>query len=109
MKANVLKKIEGVKKLPDMYGNDRAHQIVQYSREKCSTYSQYKKQQSKDPGMLKDLDEWCAQCVKQMSCPSPTSFANASNNDEDEDRVGEIKFDVVDVEGLIDFASQAGG
>lgn len=44
-----------------------------------------------------------------MSCPSPTSFANASNNDEDEDRVGEIKFDVVDVEGLIDFASQAGG
>lgn len=25
MKANVLKKIEGVKKLPDMYGNDRTH------------------------------------------------------------------------------------
>ena len=56
-KANVRKKIEGVKKLREKYGHESTHIFAQFSKEACSTYLQYKKQSNKDPGMPRDLEE----------------------------------------------------
>ncbi len=56
-KANIRKKIEGVKKLWEKYGHESTHIFAQFSKEECSTYLQYKKQSNKDPGMPRDLEE----------------------------------------------------
>ena len=63
--------------------------FAQFSKEECSTYLQYKKQSSKDPGMPRDLQEQCAQCIEQMTCQSPTGSLNASDAEgEDGDKEG---------------------
>jgi predicted ribosome quality control (RQC) complex YloA/Tae2 family protein len=56
-KANVRKKIEGVQRLREKYGHESTHLFVQFSKDECSTYLQYKMQSNKDPGMPKDLQE----------------------------------------------------
>ena len=56
-KANIRKKIEGVKKLREKYGHESTHIFAQFSKEECSTYLQYKKQSNKDPGMPRDLEK----------------------------------------------------
>ncbi len=56
-KANVAKKIEGVKALRAKYGYESTHLFARFSKEECLTYLQYKKKSNKDPGMPKDLQE----------------------------------------------------
>ena len=56
-KANIAKKIEGVKMLHEKYGHESTHSFALFSKEECSTYLQYKKQSNKDPGMPMDLKE----------------------------------------------------
>jgi hypothetical protein len=56
-KANIAKKIEGVKMLHAKYGHENTHLFAQFSKEEHSTYLQYKKQSNKDPGMPKNLQE----------------------------------------------------
>ena len=58
--------------------------FAQFSKEECSTYLQYKKQSSKDPGMPRDLQERCARCIEWMARPSPAPSPNVSD-DEGED------------------------
>ena len=102
-KANVRKKIEGVKKLREKYGHESTHIFNQFSKKECSTYLQYKKQSNKDPGMPRDLEERRARCIEWMTRPSPTASPAASDDE------GEIQLDVMDcVDGLMEFATQAG-
>ena len=54
-KANVIKKIEGVQRLQEKYGQESTHLFVRFSKDECSTYLQYKKQSNKDPGMPRAL------------------------------------------------------
>jgi len=94
-KAQLEKKINGVKKL------------------------QYKKQSNKDPGMPKELQDQRLRCVEWMARPSPTASPTASDDEGDdilaenataEEQEGEMQFDVMDcVDGLMEFATQAGG
>ena len=69
--------------------------------------------------MPKELQECRLHCVEWMDHPSPTASPTAGD-DEGEDRLpdnttaeeaeGELEFDVMDcVDGLIEFATQAGG
>ncbi len=69
--------------------------------------------------MPKDLQERRARCVEWMNRPSPTASPTASD-DEYEDGLpdgategeaeGEFQLDVMDcVDGLMEFAAQAGG
>ena len=105
--------------LRDKYGHESKHLFANFSKEECSTYLQYKKQSNKDPGMPKELQERRLHCVEGMDRPSPTASPTASD-DEGEDRLpdnataeeaeGELEFDVMGcVDGLIEFATQAGG
>jgi hypothetical protein len=118
-KAQVAKKIKGVKMMRDKYGHESTHLFANFSKEECSTYLQYKKQSNKDPGMPKELQERRLRCVEWMGRPSPTASPTASD-DEGEDGLaidttaeeaeGELEFDVMDcVDGLMEFATQAGG
>ena len=114
-----VKKIAGVKKLHDKYGHESTHLFAKFSKDECSTYLQYKKQSKKDPGMPKDLQERRAHCVEWMKCPSPTASPTASDDEgenglpdgaAEEEAEGEIQLDVMDcVDGLMEFATQAGG
>ena len=118
-KANVRKKIEGVKKLREKYGHESTHIFAQFSKEECSTYLQYKKQSNKDPGMPRDPEEQRARCVERMSHPSLTASPAASDDEgengildgvTEEEAEGENQVDVMDcIEGLIEFATRAGG
>ena len=118
-KAHLTKKINGVKKLREKYGHESTHLFANFSKEECSTYLQYKKQSNKDPGMPKELQDRCLRCVEWMDRPSPTASPTASDNEgEDtladnataEEEEGEMQFDVMDcVDGLMEFATQAGG
>ncbi len=118
-KALVMKKIEGVKKLCNKYGHESTHLFTKFSKDECSTYLQYKKQSKKDPGMSKDLQEWRACCVEWMNHPSLTASPTASDDKgenglpdgaAEEEAEGEIQLDFMDcVDGLTEFATQAGG
>ena len=118
-KANTAKKIEGVKKLREKFGHESTHMFAQFSKEECSTYLQYKKQSNKDPGMPKDLQERRARCIEWMTRQSPTASPAASDDEGDdpmkdgmteEEADGETRWDVMDcVDGLMEFANQAGG
>ena len=86
------------------------HLFAQFSKDECSTYLQYKKQSNKDPGMPKDLQEWRACCVEWMTRPSPTASPTASDDEGDEKEGKNEQVDVMDcVEGMLEFATQAGG
>ena len=118
-KTNIAKKIDGVKKLREKYGHETTHLFAQFNKDECSTYLQYKKQSKKDPGMPKDLQQRRARCVEWMSRPSPTASPTASDDEggdgtqdgATEDEVeDEAQWNVMDcVEGLMEFATQAGG
>ena len=118
-KANTAKKIEGVKKLREKFGHESTHMFAQFSKEECSTYLQYKKQSNKDPGRPKDLQERRARCIEWMTRQSPTASPAASDDEGDdpmkdgmteEEADGETRWDVMDcVDGLMEFANQAGG
>jgi hypothetical protein len=118
-KAHLAKKIDGVKKLRDKYGHESKHFFANFSKEECSTYLQYKKQSNKDPGMPKELQDRRLRCVEWMGRPSPTASPTASDDEGDdrladkataEEEEGELQFDVMDcVDGLMEFATQAGG
>jgi hypothetical protein len=117
-KAQLVKKINGVKKLREKYGHESTHLFANFSKEECSTYLQYKKQSKKDPGMPKELQDRRLRCVEWMNRPSPTASPTASDDEgEDiladnataEEEEGEMQFDVMDcVDGLMEFATQAG-
>jgi hypothetical protein len=118
-KAQLEKKINGVKKLREKYGHESTHLFANFSKEECSTYLQYKKQSNKDPGMPKELQDRRLRCVEWMARPSPTASPTASDDEGDdilaenataEEQEGEMQFDVMDcVDGLMEFATQAGG
>ena len=118
-KANVAKKIKGVKTLRAKYGHESTHLFAQFSKEECSTYLQYKKQSNKDPGMPKDLQERCARCVEWMTRPSPTASPTVSDDEcedgkqdgaTDKGVKGEAQWDVMNcVEGLMEFVTQSMG
>jgi len=118
-KANVMKKIQGVKMLREKYGHESKHLFEPFSKEECSTYLQYKKQSNKDLGMPKDLHEHRTRCVEWMTRTSPTASPTASDDEcEDgnqdgetqEEVEGEAQWDVMNcVEGLMEFATQSGG
>ena len=105
--------------LREKYGHESTHIFAQFSREECSTCLQYKKQSNKDPGMPKDLQERRAHCIEWMSCQSPTASPTASDDEgadamqdgaTEEEADGEAQWDVMDcVEGLMEFATHAGG
>ncbi len=118
-KANVMKKIQGVKMLREKYGHESQHLFEPFSKEECSTYLQYKKQSNKDPGMPKDLQERRDCCVEWVTRPSPTASPAASDDEgedgkqdgaAEEEVKGEAQWDVMNcVEGLMEFATQSRG
>ena len=71
-----MKKIDAVTKLCEKYGHEMTHMFAQFSKEECSTYLQYKKQSSKDPGTPRDLQERRARCIEWMARPSPAPAPN---------------------------------
>lgn len=91
-----LKKIDGVKKLREKYGHESIHKFAKFNKAECSTYLQYKKQSSKDPGMPKDLEPRRARCLEWMGRPSPTASPHASDDeggDDDDDDDGMLIYD----------------
>ena len=56
-KANIMKKIEGVKKQHEKYGHESTHLFAQFREEGFSTYLQNKKLSIIDLGMSKDLQK----------------------------------------------------
>ncbi len=118
-RTNIMKKIDAVTKLREKYGHERTHMFAQFSKEECSTYLQYKKQSSKDPGMPRDLEERRARCIEWIACPSPAPSPNVSDDEgEDGEKEGvtegeaewDAPLDVFDcVTGLMELATQGGG
>ncbi len=67
----------------------RGHNVHLIQQRRMFNIPAIQKQSSKDPGMPRDLQEQCAQCIEQMTCQSPTGSLNASDAEgEDGDKEG---------------------
>jgi len=76
-KATKRKRIDAVKDLREKFGDEKVHRFVDFNKDQCGKYLQYKKKGKEDGKMPEDLDERRARCILWINRPSP----NASFDD----------------------------
>jgi hypothetical protein len=79
------------------YGDDGAHLFRTCTKDECGSYLQYKKK-SKDPGMPKEVAQRRIRCVEWMNRPSPPCSPHASDDELEEDSVGDAEIHIDEVE-----------
>jgi hypothetical protein len=129
LKAKASKLVHGVKAMRDKWGHESAHKFVDCDSKECGAYLQYKKMKN-DPAMPKGLVERRQRCVDWMGRPSPTS-SPCQSDDENEGcnnsgpshsndavqallgmaatHTQPLNLGMDCVDGLMQFATQAGG
>ena len=69
-----------VQALRAKWGHENTHKFEQYHKNKCGAYLQYKKQ-PKDKAIPKDLIGQRERSVEWITCPSPTTPPNQSDDE----------------------------
>ena len=84
--AKKRKRFDDVKDIRTKFGDEKVHRFVQFNKDQCGKYLQYKKKGKEHGKMPDDLEERRARCILWLDRPSPTpSFDDGDTPDSDVD------------------------